>query len=426
MELHLNCADFQAKRCTSCSWLAQSYREQLNAKQARAAAAIFAAKPNSSLIWLTPQPSAQSAFRNKAKMVVGGTAQAPILGILQPAGTLELAHCPLYPPAIGDAWPIVRAWLSTVAIAPYDISRRTGELKYLILTAASPESAGALMLRLVLRSKEALDRVRKQLLALLTQLPRLLVVSVNLQPEPKAILEGVEEIVLTECTALPMMVNDLTLYLRPQSFFQTNSAMAAALYQCATSWLQTMQPTSVLDLFCGVGGFALHAARALPSVEVTGVECSSEAILAARESAYAAGLTNARFYAGDALAIAESLHIGKSVQIGRRADCIIVNPPRRGLGPALCEFLEKSGANDVIYSSCNIETLAADLLCLPSFQPQTAQVLDMFAHTPHFEVIVWLKRGVKRCVKIYSTIAITRQPPTKSAITDSAPNLNSR
>lgn len=316
-------------------------------------------------------------------MVVGGTAEAPILGILQPAGTLELAHCPLYPPAIRDAWPIIRAWLSTVSIASYDVSRRTGELKYLILTAASPEPDGALMLRLVLRSKEALDRVRKRLPELLIQLTRLQVVSVNLQPEPKAILEGVEEIVLTECATLPMLVNDLTLYLRPQSFFQTNSAMAAALYQCATSWLQVMQPTSVLDLFCGVGGFALHAARALPSAQVTGVEFSSEAILAARASAHAAGLKNASFYAGDALAIAKNLP---------RTACIIVNPPRRGLGPALCEFLEQSGASDVIYSSCNIETLAPDLLCLPSFQPQTAQLLDMFAHTPHFEVIVWLKR----------------------------------
>ena len=139
----------------------------------------------------------------------------------------------------------------------------------------------------------------------------------------------------------------------------------------------------MLDLFCGIGGFALHAARALPDAQVAGVEFSSEAILAARESAAGAGLKNADFHAGDALAIAKTLP---------PAACIIVNPPRRGLGPALCEFLEQSGANDVIYSSCNIETLAADLLCLPNFQPQIAQVLDMFAHTPHFEVIVWLKR----------------------------------
>ena len=380
----MNCADFQAKRCVSCSWLATSYLEQLSAKQARAAAALLSVKPNATLDWIAAQSSEQSEFRNKAKMVVGGTAQAPILGILQAAGTLELAHCPLYPPAIRAAWPVIRAWLTDVTISPYDVVRRNGELKYLILTAANPENTGALMLRLVLRSKEALDRVRKRLPELLRLIPRLQVVSVNLQPEPKAILEGVEEIMLTECAALPMLINDLTLYLRPQSFFQTNSAMAAALYHRATTWLRAIQPASVLDLFCGVGGFALHAARALPDAHVTGVEFSSEAVLAARESAAAAGLSNAHFYSGDALEIARSLS---------PAACMIVNPPRRGLGLALCQFLEQSHAQDVVYSSCNIETLAADLLCLPSFQPRQAQVLDMFAHTPHFEVIVWLKRS---------------------------------
>ncbi len=377
------CADFQAKRCTSCRWLAQSYPAQLDAKQTRAVTAINLAKPGSVIEWFAPQASVEKEFRNKAKMVVGGSVDSLIFGILQPEGTLELAHCPLYPPAIRDAWPVIRAWLGEVVIAPYDVARRNGELKYLILTAAAPDQSGALMLRIVLRSKEAMDRLRKWLPELIARLVRLKVVSVNLQPEPKAILEGEEEIVLTKCAALPMLVNDLTLFLRPQSFFQTNSVMAAALYQRATTWLQAIQPASVVDLFCGVGGFALHAARALANAQVCGVEFSSEAIAAARESAAEAGLKNTCFYSGDALEIARNLPAFA---------CLIVNPPRRGLGTMLCAFIEQSGAQDLIYSSCNIETLAVDLLNLPSFQPQAAQVLDMFAHTPHFEVIVWLKR----------------------------------
>ena len=69
-----------------------------------------------------------------------------------------------------------------------------------------------------------------------------------------------------------------------------------------------------------------------------------------------------------------------------------MNPPRRGIGPALAGWLETSGAAHVIYSSCNAETLADDLARMPSLRPVEARVLDMFPHTTHYEVIVLLAR----------------------------------
>ncbi|MGM3213911.1 23S rRNA (uracil(747)-C(5))-methyltransferase RlmC, partial [Klebsiella pneumoniae] len=76
-------------------------------------------------------------------------------------------------------------------LTPYDVPARRGELKHLIVT-ESPD--GELMVRLVLRSREAVPRVRKHLPWLAEALP-LAVLSVNLQPEHKAVLEGeVEEV----------------------------------------------------------------------------------------------------------------------------------------------------------------------------------------------------------------------------------------
>jgi 23S rRNA (uracil747-C5)-methyltransferase len=71
---------------------------------------------------------------------------------------------------------------------------------------------------------------------------------------------------------------------------------------------------------------------------------------------------------------------------------VIVNPPRRGIGPELAGWLEMSSVRHVIYSSCNAVSLARDLAAMPSLRPVTGRVLDMFPQTTHYEAMVLLER----------------------------------
>jgi 23S rRNA (uracil747-C5)-methyltransferase len=73
-------------------------------------------------------------------------------------------------------------------------------------------------------------------------------------------------------------------------------------------------------------------------------------------------------------------------------DLLIVNPPRRGLGRQLADWIEASGISDVVYSSCNPQTLARDLAAMGSYRIVEARLLDMFPHTAHAEVVVRLVR----------------------------------
>ena len=89
-------------------------------------------------------------------------------------------------------------------------------------------------------------------------------------------LEGDTELLLTDTAVLPMQVNGITLNLRPNSFFQTNTAVAAGLYRQAQQWISTSRPTRVLDLYCGVGGSRV-ARRPLGEsgpAEILGIEVS--------------------------------------------------------------------------------------------------------------------------------------------------------
>ena len=374
----MECAYFAAERCGSCTLLGRPYAAQLAGKQEHARLAL-GARPG--LTWLPPVGSREEGFRNKAKMVVAGTADHPTLGILDAAGAgVDLQGCGLHAPGLAAALPALASFVRVARLEPYDVPARTGELKHLLVT-ESPD--GELMVRLVVRSTEPLARVRKHLPQLRAALPALRVVSLNVQPEHKAVLEGEREIVLTEQETLRMRLGGVDLHLRPQSFFQTNTAVAVALYRQAAAWVDELAPRTLWDLYCGVGGFALHCAA--PGRDVVGVETSAEAVASAALSAREAGLAGVRFVAGDATAFA--------LAAVEDPDVVVVNPPRRGLGPALSRRLEESGVRHVVYSSCNATSLARDLAAMPSLRPVRAQVLDMFPQTGHYELLTLLERA---------------------------------
>lgn len=378
---HVHCPHYAAARCRSCGWIERDYTAQLTDKQDRARAALPGLAAES---WLPPIGSALAGFRNKAKMAVGGSVEAPLLGLVEAdRAQVDLADCLLYPAAIQQAFGPIRDFIRAARLVPYDLVTRRGELKFVLLTMAPHD--GRLLLRFVLRSREPLDRLRKQLASLQSALPAVAVVSANLQPVHQAVLEGPDEILLTDQAALDMQVNEIPLALRPGGFFQTNSALAAALYAQVRDWCTNLAARTVWDLYSGVGGFALHCAA--PGRIVTGVESHPDGVHSARQSAAALGL-DAHFVCADATAWVQSQHV--------TPDLVIVNPPRRGLGPALSAWLQQSGVPDLIYSSCSVDSLVADLKRMPAYTLLQGRVLDMFAHTPHFEVVVRLRRSAER------------------------------
>ncbi len=367
----MHCDYYDAGRCRSCTLLPLTYDEQLARKQEHCIDLL------GDLGWLPPVTSPREGFRNKAKLVAGGTVEAPTLGILdEHRAGIDLRDCGLHTPGLQRAIGVLAGFVTRAGLTPYDVPTRRGELKHVIAT-ESPD--GELMVRFVLRSREAISRIRKHLGELLEALP-VRVVSVNLQPAHSAILEGDEEIVLTDATTLPMRLSTgITLQLRPQSFFQTNTAIATTLYATAREWTATIAPQRVLDLYCGVGGFALHLTGA--GREALGVEVSAQAVESARTAAREAGI-GARFEVADATGTTDL-----------SADLVVVNPPRRGIGAELSQAIETSAVTDVLYSSCRAETLARDLAMMPSLRPVRAVLLDMFPNTDHYEVLVQLRRS---------------------------------
>jgi len=373
----MHCALYDANRCRSCQWLEKPYPTQLNDKQSMLEQ-LLAEQPVAA--WLPPIASPQQAFRNKAKMVVSGSVERPVLGLIHRDGeAVDLCDCPLYPASFQPVFAALKPFIARAGLTPYNVARKRGELKFLLITESQQ---GGVMLRFVLRSTAKLEQLRAALPWLQHQLPQLAVISANIQPVHMAILEGEEEIALTPAQSLAENFNGVPLWIRPQSFFQTNPQVASALYATARDWVRALPVNSMWDLFCGVGGFGLHCATA--EMELTGIEISAEAIKCAQRSAEMLGLEKVQFAALDSTAFAT----------GRDAvpQLVLVNPPRRGIGEALCDYLSQMAPDYLLYSSCNPQTMAQDIARLSAYEVTKVQLFDMFPHTAHFEVLTLLTR----------------------------------
>ncbi|WP_395755662.1 23S rRNA (uracil(747)-C(5))-methyltransferase RlmC [Edwardsiella ictaluri] len=375
----MHCVQYQAGRCHSCQWLPIPYSRQLEDKQRHLSALLSG---HSVAQWLSAQPSAELAMRNKAKMVVSGSVERPLLGMLQRDGSgVDLCDCPLYPDSFAVVFAALKSFIPRAGLTPYSVARRRGELKYLLLTESRLN--GEMMLRFVLRSETKLAQLRQALPWLQAQLPQLAVISVNIQPVHMAILEGEREIFLTSQQVLSESFNGVPLYIRPQSFFQTNPAVAQALYAQARDWVQALGVTEMWDLFCGVGGFGLHCAT--PEMTLTGIEISAGAIACARRSAAQLGLTKVSFAALDSGAFADAHSAVPQL--------VLVNLPRRGIGAALCDYMNRMAPPYILYSSCNAQSMVQDIERLADYRIEKVRLFDMFPHTAHYEVLTLLVRA---------------------------------
>lgn len=167
----------------------------------------------------------------------------------------------------------------------------------------------------------------------------------------------------------------------PGDFVQVNAPINAAMLRQALDWLAPQADERVLDLFCGLGNFALPLARR--AREVVAVEGVANMVQRARANALANGLENVQVYQADlsrALPAAEWLRDGFAA--------VLLDPPRDGALEVVRQMSEL-GAQRLVYVSCNPATLARDSLELITrgYRLQRAGILDMFPQTAHVEAM---------------------------------------
>jgi 23S rRNA (uracil-5-)-methyltransferase RumA len=179
-------------------------------------------------------------------------------------------------------------------------------------------------------------------------------------------------------------INGLKYRIAPNSFFQTNSEMAAELQNTVTEFVAPKPEQKIADLYCGAGFFSLAFARA--GAEVVGVEMDKAGIEAAKVNAELNAI-KADFFA----AKIEDYFKDKNLAVD--FDTVVLDPPRAGLHPKVLETLIEVLPQKIIYVSCNYNNLAKELPnFLQHYKISRIRALDLFPQTPHVEVVIELEK----------------------------------
>ncbi|MCB0722346.1 MAG: 23S rRNA (uracil(1939)-C(5))-methyltransferase RlmD [Ignavibacteriae bacterium] len=172
----------------------------------------------------------------------------------------------------------------------------------------------------------------------------------------------------------------------PNSFFQTNTLQAQKLYDVTLEFGEFTKDDKVLDLYCGAGSIGIFISDKVDSV--LGVELIEDAISNANENMTLNSITNAEFIVSDI----KDFLLSNDV---KEYNKIILDPPRSGLHPKICEILSETSLDRIVYVSCNPSTQARDLQLIcekGNYGIEKIQPVDMFPHTYHVENVVSLVR----------------------------------
>ncbi len=363
--------------CGGCLWQHMSYEAQLTLK-ARKINQAFAEAGHEERV-SSVMPSVDTLhYRNRMDYVIGWQGEVGLKEYGSWNRYLDLSTCLLLDEETPTILALVRTWMKKHALAPWDARRHTGLMRYCVIRLG--RNTRERMVTLIVKDAEAISKeAREDLIAILSPLTTTLYLGEN--PEITDVSLAKTLTLMHGNEYLREEVNGIVYLVHPNSFFQTNTHMAAKLQDTVLKHLEGKK--DVLDLYCGSGFFGIACAK--NGARVYGHELDAHAIELATQNAIANGVQDrATFAAGPTENLQwDALH----------PDAVIIDPPRSGLHPRALETLLKERPPVLVYVSCNYRRLVEELKQLKTiYRVEAMEALDLFPQTPHVEVVVKLVR----------------------------------
>lgn len=356
-----------AKVCGGCSLQHMPHTDQLALKQRMLAEQLSRLANLEPREWAAPLVGPELGYRRRARIAVRWDNKAKRLDVGFRAAAsqdiIAIAECPVL---VQPLQPILRA-LPQV-LRELDKPQAIGHVELFSGTCS------AVLIRQTAPLSEA-DLARLQVFC--SAQDAQLWLQGNAEPQP---FDPAQQL------SYRLEAYDITLAYQPGDFVQVNQPVNDAMVAQALEWLAPQADERVLDLFCGLGNFALPLARRVH--ELVAVEGVQSMVDRAALNAERNDLGNTHFIQAD---LSNPLTKAGWAQGGFAA--VLLDPPRDGALQVVRQFAALD-IKRVLYVSCNPTTLARDSaeLLAQGYQLERAGILDMFPQTAHVEAMALFVR----------------------------------
>jgi tRNA (uracil-5-)-methyltransferase len=181
-------------------------------------------------------------------------------------------------------------------------------------------------------------------------------------------------------------------------FTQPNPTVNIKMIEWAIRQARRVRGGDFLESYCGLGNFTIPLSKYFNRVLAT--EISKRSICSANENCRLNNVDNIEFIRLSSEEMTQALNRTREFRRLEGIDLdsyhfstVLVDPPRAGLDKATIKLISK--IDNIIYISCNPESLARDLVELSQthFIEESA-IFDQFPHTYHIESGIFLSKKI--------------------------------
>lgn len=293
---------------------------------------------------------------------------------------LDIRECHIQPQLGNRILNDVRSYIKSSGVPVYGLKSHEGYWRFLMLRHSVADDNW--MVNLV-TSENRPEVVQPLADLLVAKYPEIRSVVNNITARKAGIAIGESEEILFGDSFIVDQLGSYRFEISANSFFQTNTKSAEALYGIVKSYAELSGEETVLDLYSGTGTIPIWLSE--DAKEIIGIEIVESAVMDAKKNCLKNGVDNCRFVLGD---IKDCL-----ADISIKPDVLIIDPPRVGMHKDVLKKVLEMGPDKIVYVSCNPSTLSRDLLELKKkYHLVEVQPVDMFPHTYHIESVAKLKK----------------------------------